>query len=503
MSRQLFRCSVRTSIQSVSVFLIALMTIAMSVVARPLFHLIQTAQNDQDERVPLPSDSVDDASRLNQTHMKVVKVANNLLIAKTQLRRVLNEARLQGKKVITSGSRHTMGGQTIYPDGIVLDMSEFNQMRFNPATQTLTVQSGATWAAIIPYLNQFGFSAAVMQSNNDFSIGGTMSANAHGWQHDHAPFASTVESFQLMLADGTVIHCSRQENAELFSLVLGGYGLFGIVLEVNLKVVPNQSYTAEREVIPSRAYVETYRSKVTASTGMAYGRLSIASESFLQEAILTVYNQVPDPPQSTLASSSEPGLARTVFRGSVGSDYGKSLRWQLEKISGGEAGTQVSRNQILNRPSTLFENHKQAKTEILHEYFIPPESVAQFLEKCHHIISAHQADLLNVTIRNVHPDSDSFLRYADREVFGLVMLFHQSRTAAEDVKMQAMTQALIEAALAVGGRYYLPYRLHATPEQFNRAYPQAQQFFQLKRKYDSDELFQNQFYVKYGLPQAR
>jgi FAD/FMN-containing dehydrogenase len=88
-------------------------------------------------------------------------------------------------------------------------------------------------------------------------------------------------------------------------------------------------------------------------------------------------------------------------------------------------------------------------------------------------------------------------------MFGLVMLFHQSRTAAEDAKMQAMTQELIEAALAVGGRYYLPYRLHATPEQFNRAYPQAQQFFQLKRKYDPNELFQNQFYLKYGLPQAK
>jgi len=44
----------------------------------------------------------------------------------------------------------------------------------------------------------------------------------------------------------------------------------------------------------------------------------------------------------------------------------------------------------------------------------------------------------------------------------------------------------------------LPYRLHATPEQFARAYPQSKQFFELKRKYDPEELFQNQFYVKYG-----
>ena len=64
--------------------------------------------------------------------------------------------------------------------------------------------------------------------------------------------------------------------------------------------------------------------------------------------------------------------------------------------------------------------------------------------------------------------------------------------------MAAMTRDLIDAALDLGGRYYLPYRLHATPEQFRRAYPQADEFFALKRKYDPHEVFQNQFYLKYG-----
>jgi FAD/FMN-containing dehydrogenase len=503
MPSPLLHRSVRTYVKAVLFILLAATATTLTFVARPLFHLVQTARSDRDERIPLPSDFVDDASRLNQTRMKTVKISSDLAIAKLQLRQMLKEAKSQGKKVMTSGSRHTMGGQTIFPNGIALDMTQFNHMRLNSTTRILTVQSGATWSAVIPYLNQHGFSVAVMQSNNDFSIGGTMSANAHGWQHDHSPFASTIESFGLMLADGTVVHCSRQENAELFSLVLGGYGLFGIVLEVNLKAVPNQLYVAQRTVIPSRDYIKTYRSQVSSKTGMAYGRLSIAPERFLQEAILTVYDSALAAPPSSLATSSEPGLSRTVFRGSVGSDYGKSLRWQLEKMSGGEAGTEVSRNQILNRPSTLFENHQQAKTEILHEYFIPPESLEQFLEKCRQTIPAHQADLLNVTIRNVHPDSDSFLRYADQEMFGLVMLFHQSRTGGEDAKMQALTEELIEAALAVGGRYYLPYRLHATPEQFERAYPQGREFFQLKRKYDPYQLFQNQFYTKYGLPQGR
>jgi len=64
--------------------------------------------------------------------------------------------------------------------------------------------------------------------------------------------------------------------------------------------------------------------------------------------------------------------------------------------------------------------------------------------------------------------------------------------------MQTFTQALLDAVLACGGRYYLPYRLHATPEQFRRAYPRAAEFFARKRHYDPDGVFVNQFYLKYG-----
>jgi len=64
--------------------------------------------------------------------------------------------------------------------------------------------------------------------------------------------------------------------------------------------------------------------------------------------------------------------------------------------------------------------------------------------------------------------------------------------------MRALTRELVDAALALGGTYYLPYRLHATQAQFERAYPMAQQFFALKRRYDPAGLFRNSFYEAYG-----
>ena len=103
-------------------------------------------------------------------------------------------------------------------------------------------------------------------------------------------------------------------------------------------------------------------------------------------------------------------------------------------------------------------------------------------------------------MRNVEPDEDTFLKYAHEESFGLVMLFHQGRDAAAEQKMQALTRELIDESLACGGRYYLPYRPHATEEQFLQAYPQAREFFALKHRYDPAGVFENSFYLNYGKP---
>src|SRR5690606_4869866 len=113
-------------------------------------------------------------------------------------------------------------------------------------TDILHVGAGAKWNQVLPYLNERGKSVAVMQSNNSFSVGGSISVNCHGWQTGKPPIASTVESFRLMQADGTIVRCRRAEYLELFSLVLGGYGLFGIILDIDLRGVNNLPLILDR-----------------------------------------------------------------------------------------------------------------------------------------------------------------------------------------------------------------------------------------------------------------
>lgn len=395
-----------------------------------------------------------------------------------------------------------MGGQSIAAGGIVVDMRPLKWMSFDEQSEILTVGAGATWKDVIAFLDAVGRSVGVMQSNNSFTVGGSISVNCHGWQYNRPPIASTVQSLRLMQADGRVVRCSREENSELFSLVLGGYGLFGIVLDVELRSVPNQAYRLDQQLVPSAAAMETF-DQITSrgQVEMIYARLCTAHDRLFDEVLINALSPTPGPPPELDA----PGIAavrRAVFRGSAEDDYGKKLRWFAEtKLQPHLSGKVVSRNQLLNEGVEVFENRSATTTDVLHEYFVPPARTAEFVARMRGIVLEEEPNLLNVTVRIVNEDRDSFLRYADARMIAFVMLLMQERSLAGEEKMERLSRRLIDAALECGGRYYLPYRLHASQEQFAKAYPQGEEFFALKRRYDPQGRFGNEFYARYGAAQ--
>lgn len=471
---------------------------------RPTWHLVMVAWNDRNELEAIPHGEINDASRLNQTAVaEIVDVPVEIDRAERQLAELLQRARRDGLRVSIAGARHSMGGHTIYPGGISINMLALNQMELDEERDILHVGAGALWSDIIPFLDQRGRSVSVMQSNSSFSVGGSLSVNCHGWQYGRPPIASTVQSFRLMKANGSIVACSRLENADLFGLVLGGYGLFGIILDVDLKVVTNRRYLVTSHIVPAHEALSTYREKVgtRSDAAMVYARLNVDPDQFLREVILNVFTEDPDL-QAAIPDLKDPGLAgirRHIFRGSTDSDYGKQLRWAAEtKLQPHLRASAFSRNQLLSEGVSIFENRLADSTDILHEYFVPPDRIELFVQRVRSIIPECHGNLLNVTVRSVERDDDTYLRYADRPMLSLVMLFNQKRTGEGEAAMRQMTRKLIDAAIEVGGRYYLPYRLHATVEQFHAAYPMAADFFNLKRKHDPDEIFQNQFYLTYS-----
>jgi FAD/FMN-containing dehydrogenase len=475
--------------------------VPLALAARPTWHVWRACRDDGELPPLSPPSGAEDASFLNAGTGELLSPTGLADEVESHLRTILAMAREKRLRVSVAGARHSMGGHTRTAKGLQLDLSALAAIELEPSGEVVRVQSGARFWQLLRFLDGHGASVGVMQSNSDFSIGGSLSVNCHGWQPNSPPIASTVESLRVMLSDGSVVTASRHQERELFSLVLGGYGLFGLILDARLRVVKNRVLRRTTREVPMTEYVSRFAGAST-SADLAFGRLAVAPSVLMKRALLTTYEPVPHLQLPALAPTPESKLARALFRGQLDSDYGHELRWTAERWLGGEGGNTATRNQLLSEPVQVFQNRRRERTDILQEYFVPPPRMAEFVTHAARLVGPHLGALLNVTLRNVLADRDSALPYATAERLGLVFLFDIARTEAADARLAALARELIDKALAVGGAYYLPYRLAATQQQFDRAYPMARDVFDKKRRYDSAGLFSNELYERYqGEPQ--
>jgi len=430
-----------------------------------------------------------------------------------QLRAALREAKERRLKVSISGSRHSQGGHTYTAGGLVLNMRGFKRVRdIDTVAMTITVESGATWDEVQRAIAPRGLAVKVMQSSNIFTVGGTLSANAHGRDIDVTQVVEVVERFRLLLADGSIAEVSRKENPELFSLVIGGYGLYGVILDVTLRVVKDELY--EQRAV-SMDYTEFPRYfaqhiKPDSEVVLMLARPSIDPDpaSFLRELVIVTWRRA-------RSGSGDFGLTeeahvwrdKLFFGLSRRFDRAKALRWKLQKrveLGAGEDRL-VSRNNSMRPPLApleLLEYRSSRNTDIIQEYYVPVENFVPFMDRFREILLAGNMNVLSSTVRYVTPNATPALAYAPRhETFAIIQMSNVGLSAEAQARAAAVTRQLVDAAIEHGGTYYLTYQLYPTANQLHRAYPKARRAFERKRFYDPGEIFMNQFYQKYGRSQ--
>lgn len=196
-----------------------------------------------------------------------------------------------------------------------------------------------------------------------------------------------------MLADGTILTCSRSENAELFGLVMGGYGYFGIILELEVDMVPNLLLKPSFEEMPAEEFAKKFVAAIDGDTGvkMAYGRLNVDRDRFFREALMITYRALPTPedglPKATTSSGAMTSISRDLYRAQVGSELLERVRWLAETDLGPAVGSGIAtRNSLMNEPVSNLASSDRSRTDILHEYFVPVDRLPEFLEACREII---------------------------------------------------------------------------------------------------------------------
>ena len=436
-----------------------------------------------------------------------------------QLRAVLREARQRGLKVSISGSRHSQGGHTYTRGGVVLNMRGFNRVRaVDPVALTITVESGTTWDEVQRAIAARGLALKVMQSSNIFTVGGTLSANAHGRDLDVTQAVEVVESFRLLLANGNVVQVSRDENPELFSLVIGGYGLYGVILDVTLRVTRDELYEQRAVSMDYREFPGYFARNIKPDSDVVLmlARPSIDPNpaSFLREVVVVTWRRAGPGGRGgrgsfDLTEEAHVWRDRFFFGLSRRFDWAKSLRWRLQKkveLGAGEARI-VSRNNAMRPPLApleFLEYHSRRDTDIIQEYYVPIENFVPFMDRFREILVAGKMNVLSSTVRYVTPNATPALAYAPRRpAFAIIQMSNVGLSPDAQARAEAVTRQLVDAALEQDGTYYLTYQLYPTADQLHRAYPNARRAFARKRFYDPDETFTNQFYERYGHTEPR
>lgn len=393
------------------------------------------------------------------------------------------------------GGRFSMGGQTASENSHHLDMRQLNKVLFlNPEEKTIRVQAGIRWCDIQKFIDSHKLSVKIMQTYANFTVGGSLSVNCHGRYIGLGPLILSVREITLVLADGSMTSASPQENIELFYGAIGGYGGLGIIVEAELDLAENVKVERTSKRMPVDEYLNWFRQKVRNSPEAIFHNADIYPNKFSIINAVTWSNtqRSPSSKHRLMPLTKSFWLEKYFFwfftEGFTGKWWRQHVidpilfRSKIVHWRNYEAGYDVAELEPLSRDK---------RTYVLQEYFVPIERFDEYLPKMREILQRHRVNMVNISIRHAIADSGSTMAWAPKESFAFVMYYKQRVRENAKLRVAIWTRELIDAALSVGGSYYLPYQVHATDEQFHRAYPKARELFQLKDKIDPNYRFRN------------
>ncbi len=403
------------------------------------------------------------------------------------------------------GGRFSMGGQIATEGSLHIDMRGLNKIvSLKPAEKTIRVQAGIRWREIQAAIDQYELAIKIMQTYSNFTVGGSMSVNSHGRYIGQGPLILSIKAFTLVLASGAIIEASPTLNAEIFYGAIGGYGGLGIIAEVELELVPNTKIARQQTKINITDYKKYFFDNIRNNSAAIFHNADIYPPHYLTaRAITWLESEKPVTIPHRVTNNKQSYVLERYFVWAITSTpLGKWRReYIIDPLLYLSNPVKWRNYEASNYDVAELEPRSRAKnTFILQEYFVPVNEFDNFMPLLREILQRYRVNMLNISIRHSKKDPGSLLAWAKEEVFAFVIYYKQGTSGLAQTTVGLWTRELIDAVISVGGSYYLPYQLHATQEQFLKAYPRANEFFALKLRLDPNNIFSNKLWDKYYQP---
>ena len=443
--------------------------------------------------ITLCHETIYDVSRLSPVTVEQVVTPSSV----SELQNIIKSTK---KTISFAGGRFSQGGQIACPNGIVIDTTKLNAiLSCNIDQKTITVQPGTRWSQIQEYIDPYNLSVHVMQSYNNFTVGGSLSVNVHG-RDPKGSLIKTVESIKVLLANGSIVQASREQHTDLFYASLGGYGLLGAIVEVTLKLTDNINIERYTHSMSISEYISYFFTQIYNNEQVIFHNANVYPNEFKKVSVITWYktennvtiSQRLQPPDFYIKEMVAEQLLRRI------SPF-KYIRSLLEPKKISKKLVTYRNYEMSYSTKSLEPIMRWPSTSILQEYFVPLHALESFLQQYRTIIQKYNVNVLNLSIRYVPQEIESILNYAPQDSFALVAYINVFRSTEQYIEKK-WTRDIINAVLSVGGTYYLPYHLYATKQQFKHAYPKLQEFLNIKQKHDPNNMFTNSLHQKYMLP---
>lgn len=420
---------------------------------------------------------------------------------------ILRRAEQQRRRVTVRAGGRSFDDQAMNGD-VVVDVSAFDRvLALDAAKKELTVEAGARWGDICSRVLEVGLAPHIVPTTPSATVGGALAANCisrssplYGHLGDH------VRALELLTVEGRVLRCSRDENAELFGAVIGGFGYFGVVTSVTLDLLalgPRRSVQTVIERCEGLApFVERLRERSHApgSFDAVYAVFSLASPqrgAVLRSGYTTEAPSKPfilhepwawyRPALEALFSSER--LANALCHASY-----QHLFWRGPFV-----------DSYLNY-AFCMEGHERTRQlasrvgvrmrALQPSYIIPEQSLLRFLQRASQLFT--RFDVYPALLDTLFVPEDGFLLSSSNRLPGFCTSFmFEGVVGAKRQKALDCMTALNDACLEAGGRLHLVKNLHGTRAQLKAMYGHAlDALARLKGEVDPRGLLSNDFFSR-------
>lgn len=392
------------------------------------------------------------------------------------LRDIFQVARRSGLTVGFRGGGNSYGDAALNNENILVDFRRMNRiLDWDPQSGTIRVEPGVTVEQLWRYVLEDGWWPPVVTGTMKITLGGGLAMNVHGknaWKV--GPIGDHTLDFDLMLPDGEIIHCSREENAEVFHAAVGGFGMLGAFTAITLQMkrvysgLLNVEAAASPNLQAMMSYFEQHLDESDYLVGWIdafpggkqLGRGQVHRATYLQPG--------EDPaPEATLSLAEQEipntmfGFFPKVWLPPFMRPFYNNLGWRLvchakylgSRLKEGFEGVRYQQPHAhfhFLLDAIPFKNAYGPAGIIQYQVFVPARGAGTTLETLLEMGREHAMPNYLSVLKRHRPDP--FLMTHGLDGYSLAMDFHLSE--GNRARMRQLAREMDQVVLDAGGRFY-------------------------------------------------